>query len=65
MLALNVSCSQVMDMTENELEPVAYLGGGAVVRPPPPFGVVYVGGNPGPPPSAVIRGAVGGVWLGF
>jgi hypothetical protein len=37
-------------------------GGGATA---PPFGVVYAGGGPGPPPLALIRGAVGGVWLGF
>jgi hypothetical protein len=36
---------------------VAYLG---VVRPPPPLWR-----GPGPPPLAVIRGAVGGVWLVF
>jgi hypothetical protein len=44
-----------------------FRGGGGGATAPPPFGVVYAGGGPGPPPPplAVIRGAVGGVWLVF
>jgi hypothetical protein len=57
---------QRTDIGYEASRPVAYLGGGAVVRPPPPFGVVYAGGGPGrPPPFGVIGGAMGGVWLGF
>jgi hypothetical protein len=40
---------------------VAYLEGeGAVVRPPHPFGVVYVGGGPGPPPPLSCDSWCGG-----
>jgi hypothetical protein len=39
----------VAEPTLSTVYPVAYLGGGGVVRPPP-FGVVYAGGGPGPPP---------------
>jgi hypothetical protein len=39
--------------------------GGAVVRPPPPLAWSMLEAVRGRPPLAVIRGAVGGVWLVF
>jgi hypothetical protein len=45
---------------------VAYLGGAVVRPPPPPLAWSMLEAVRGrPPPLAVIRGAVGGVWLVF